>query len=342
MSWFMTEGKSSQHAIFSRTSDTRNVAGMPFTKKLGEKALDSITKKIDSILTKNGFRGESISENDGLYPLSLAEKGFVGKEFLSSPCKKALYFNEPCSLSVAIGGKDLISISSLLPGLAVSDTRNIASGAEELLDKELEFAYDEQVGYYSSIPKLCGSGTVFSVLLFLPAARLTGEISSMRTRCGECGASLEPAFIYPDNCGDLYNLSISPSHLANEVAAAEGFSALAEGIIGREISLERIIFEENAKIIVDGAWRAYAQLLYARRLDERDLLTLSSSVRFAFCASEGNGKLPPITVKDLNYLLGEGLNASVALSKQGCGSENECAEARAEFVSKVVYTAAGN
>ena len=342
MSWFMTEGKSSLHAIFSRTSYTRNVSGMPFPRKLGEKPLDSITKKIDGILTKNGFRGESISENDALYPLTLAEKGFGDKEFLFSPCKKSIYFNEPCSLSVALGGKDLISISSLLPGLAISDTRNIASGAEELLDKELEFAYDEHVGYYASTPELCGSGTVFSALLFLPAARLVGEISSITSRCSEFGASLLPAFTYPDNPGDMYAVSFSPSHFANEISAAEGFSALIEGIIAREISLERIIFEENAKIICDGAWRAYAQLLYARRLDERDLISLASAIRFALCMSEGTAKLPPITVKDLNYMLGEGLNSSVAHTKQSCASEEECAEIRAEIISKLVYTASGN
>ena len=338
----MTEGKSSNHAIFSKTVYTRNVSGMPFPRRLGEKALDSITKKIDGILQKNGFRCESISENDALYPLTLAEKGFVGKEFLFSDCKKSIYFNEPCSLSVALGGKDLISISSLLGGLAVPDTRNIASGAEELLDKELEFAYDEHVGYYSSSPALCGSGTLFSVLLFLPAARLMGEISQIRSKCAEFGAAFIPAFTYPDNCGDIYQVSFSPSHFADEISAAEGFSALAQGIIAREIALERIIFEENAKIIADGAWRAYAQLLYARRLDERDLISLSSSIRFAFCASEGNGKLPPITVKDLNYMLAEGLNASVAHTKQSCASEEECADIRAEIISKLVYTASGN
>ena len=342
MSWFMTEGKSSLHAIFSRTSYHRNISGLPFTKRMGDKSLESVTKKIDSLLTKNGFRAEGLPDGDELYRLSLAEKGFVGKEFLSSSAKKSIYFNEPCSLSVAIGGKDLISITSLLSGLAVSDTRNIASGAEELLDGELEFAYSEESGYYSAIPALCGSGAVFSVMLFLPGVKMSGEIASLRALCADGGALLEPAFIYPDNCGDLYSLSLSPSHLSNENTAAESFSALAEGIIDRENSIERMIFEENAKILIDNAWRAYAQLLYARRLDERDLLSLSSSVRFALCAAGDNAKLPPVGVKDLNYLLGEGLNASVALSRPGIGNDDEIAEARAETVSKLIYTASGS
>lgn len=342
MSWFTTEGKSSLHAIFSRTSYHRNLSGSPFTKRMGDKSLEAVAKKIDSLLTKNGFRAEGLPDTDELYRLSLAEKGFVGKEFLSSSTKKSIYFNEPCSLSVAIGGKDLISITSLLSGLAISDTRNIASGAEELLDGAFEFAYSEETGYYSSIPSLCGSGAVFSAMLYLPAAKTSGEIASLRASCADGGASLEPAFIYPDNCGDLYRLSLSPSHLSDENTAAESFSAIIEGIIEREISIERMIFEESAKIIIDNAWRAFAQLLYARRLDERDLLSLSSSVRFAICAASGNAKLPPLEVKELNYLLGEGLNASIALTRPNITSEDEIAEARAEIVSKLVYTASGS
>lgn len=341
MSWFTNEGKRPGHVIFSKTGYVRNVFGLPFTKKLGEKNTVSLHKKIDSILTKNGFRKEILPEGDSLHALSLAEKGFIDRDLLSATGSRAVYFNEPCSLSVAVGGRDIISIRSLLSGLAVSDTRNIASSVEELLDRELEFAYYDHLGYVSAIPSLCGSGAVFSSLLYLPALHSCGEIDTVRLLCAESGGRLEPAFTYPDNCGDLYTLSYSPSHLCDESAAAEGFSSLAESIVDRESELERMIFANSGKIIIDKAWRAYGQLLYARRLAEHEMLSLLSSVRFALAAADGDAKLPPFTVKDMNLILGEGLNASCALTRQTCASEEECQEARAEFVSKLLYTASG-
>ncbi len=342
MSWFTNEGKRPKHVIFSKAGYVRSIFGLPFTKRLGEKNTASLYKKIDSILTQNGFRKETLPDGYSLHALSLAEKGFIDRDLLSATGQRTVYFNEPCSLSVAIGGKDIISIRSLISGLAVSDARNIASGAEELLDRELEFAYYDHLGYVSAIPSLCGSGAVFSSLIYLPALHSCGEIDSIRLLCAESGSRLEPAFTYPDNCGDLYTLSYSPSYLCDEVAAAEGFSSLTESIVERESELERMIFSDSGKIIIDKAWRAYGQMLYARRLSEHDMLSLFSSIRFALCASDADAKLPPISTKDMNLLLGEGLNASCAFNRQSCASEEDCQEARAEFVSKLLYTASGN
>ena len=340
MSWFTTEGNLPHHVIFSKTTFVRNLFGMPFSKRLGDKNTDAFFKRADALLTKNGFHGDVITESEPLYPLSLAEKGFVDKGILTSNGRRAVYFNEPCSLSVALGGRDLITISSLLSGLAVSETANIASGAEELLDGEFEFAYKEQIGYVSSIPTLCGSGAVFSTLLFLPAIASSGEISRLRSAATKMCATIEPLFTYPDCPGDLYLLSHSPSHPCDEARSASGFSALVKSIIDREIALEGIMIENSGKIIIDKAWRAYGQLLYARRLEESDMLSLSSAIRLALAATDAKAKLPPVTIKDLNYMLGEGLNASVA-SASGCGSDEDVATSRAEIVSKMIYTSSG-
>ena len=128
--------------------------------------------------------------------------------------------------------------------------------------------------------------------------------------------------------------------LGKSSRAAEGFSALIEAIIDRETTLEGIIAEGNGRIIVDRAWRAYGQMLYARLLDESDLLTLSSALRFSLAATEGKAKLPPVTVKELNLILGECLNASITATS-GCNSDEEIATSRAEIVSKMIYTATG-
>ena len=338
MSWFTTEGKHPHHVIFSKTTFVRNLSGMPFTKKMGDKSIDSFFKKADALLSKNGFRSEILSESDPIYPLSLAEKGFIDKGMLMSSPRRAVYFNEPCSLSVSLGGRDLISISSLVSGLAMTETRNIATSAEELLDREFEFAYNEQTGYLSATASLCGSGAVFSALLFLPALTSQCEIADLRRSCAEQGMMLEPAFKYDG--GDLYFISHTPSHLCDEMQAAEGFSSLIEAIIDRETTLEGIVAEGNGRIIVDKAWRAYGQMLYARQLDESDMLTLSSALRFSLAATEGKAKLPPVTVKELNLMLGECLNASITATS-GCSSDEEIATSRAEAVSKMIYTATG-
>ena len=334
MSWYDTEGKCPYNAVYSKARYLRNVSGIPFPHRAGEKFIEPYLSKIDALLTKNGFRKESFSSPESPYLLSLAEKGFADADVLWGQGSRAIYFNEPCSLAVAVGGKDLISICSLLSGKAVSDTRNIASGAEELLDSEFEFAYTDHAGYISSIPSRCGSCAEFSVMLYLPALSESGEIGKTAILCRRESAILSPAFVYPE--GELFTLSHSPSHKQSEVCAAEGFEALVDKLIEEERALERIIFAEKSKIIIEKAWRAFGTLLYAKSLEEKELLELSSCIRFALSATDGQTKLPPIGIKELNFMLGEGLNASVIARKSGCASMEDCNALRAAAVSDLL------
>ena len=336
MSWYNTEGKCPHNAIFSKTRYLRNISGLPFPRRAGEKLLEPYFAKIDSLLSKNGFRKEAIPGGDSPQLFSLAEKGFVDAEFLASESTRAIYFNEPCSLAVAVGGKDLITICSLLSGRALTETRNIASGAEELLDGEFEFAYSDNTGYISHAPALCGSGAEFSVMLYLPALSQSGQIEKTERFCHRLSATLTPAFTYPD--GDLYTLSYSPSHNQDESAAAEGFDGFVGKLIEEERALERMIFAEKSKIIIEKAWRAYGILLYARHIDEKELLSLSSDIRFALSATDSQAKLPPVGIKDLNFMLAECLNASVIAKKGSSITEEDCRHARAEIVSGFLYS----
>lgn len=338
MSWYNTEGKSPCVAIYSRTRFFRNVSGIPFPHRAGEKLTEPYFTRIETLLHKNGFHKEQIGREERVKALSFAEKGFLSSDDPITRCD--IYFNEPCSLSVAVGGRDLISISSLLSGRAITDTRNIASSAEQLLDGELEFAYSEALGYISSSPHLCGTASEFSTLLFLPATEENGEIDRLTLFCRRFGAELSPTFSYND-CVSFYTLTSYPSRSLDETAAAVAFDALVTKIIDNEISLQRIIFSEKSRIIIDKAWRAFGTLLYARRLDEYDLLTLSSSIRFALSATDDHSKLPPLKITDLNFLLGECLNASIASRKSSAITTEELEKSRAEIVSGLLYEALG-
>ena len=337
MSWFENEGKFPLHVIFSQTRYIRNISGLPFYQKAEQKKRESVFSKIDDLLTQNGFRKESTTDTDPIYWGALAEKGFIDKDFLDSPFSRAIYFNEPCSLAVSLGGKEHVTIRSIVAGGAATDSRNIASGAEELLDRQFEFAYSESLGYLSSRPSLCGSGAEFSALLYLPSLKLNEKIETLRKECLLSGTSLSPLVASSDNVGDLYLLSYSPSHLCDESKAVVGFETLQSMIIEEEKCEERIIFAKSSKLIIDAAWRAYGVLLYAKQLGLSEMLSLSSSIRFALTTVEDKESLPPVNTTALNTLLGEGGDFSViAAGNNLCTSREDCDAYRAEFVSNLL------
>lgn len=336
MSWYNIEGNC-PHVLYSKTCYIRNVAGVPFSNKLGDKNREAIFKKADTILTKSGFSREDIAPGESVQALSFAEKGFAEGSFLRSDSARAIYFNEPCSLSISFGGQDLIAISSLLSGLSLTESRNIASGAEELLDRSIEFAYADGLGYLSPTPSNCGSGVIFSVLVYLPYLSESSEFDSLCRFGAESGIVISPAFTHHKT--DLFLLTYSPDSICDESAAAESFSAFVRSLIEREKEAEAIISEESGRIIIDRAWKAYGALRYAKLLNESEMLSLSAHIRLALTLSGGGEGLPPITAVVLNRLLGEHLNASTLLSHKSCKSENDLCRARAEAVSVLMSSA---
>lgn len=332
MSWFTSEGKSSHHVIRSQTRYVRNLADARFSRKAEQKLIDSFFDKAEALLVKNGFRKEILPEGALPEVIAFAEKGFIDRDFLRCEGRRSLFFNEPCNLAVSLGGSDLINIRSLLAGNAIAETRNIAAGAEELLDREFEFAYSDTLGYISHNPATCGSGVEFSSLLYLPSLKLNKNAETLRYQCAIIGARLFP--LLTDGDGDLYLLSHSPSPFSSEVHSAQAFSSLITRIVEDEAKAERIIFAEKDKIIIDRAWRAYGVLTNARMLSENEMLSLSSDVRFALAACEDATRLPPVSISALNLLLADGLNSSVIASCRECKSAADCDCARAEIVHK--------
>lgn len=334
MSWFTSEGKSPRHVIRSQTRYLRNLASARFPKKAEQKLIDSFFDKAEALLAKNGFRKENLPNGALPEVAAFAEKGFIDRDLLCFEGRRSLFFNEPCSLAVSLGGNDLIGIRSLLAGSAIAETRNIASGAEELLDREFEFAYSDTLGYLSSCPALCGSGVEFSSLVYLPSLRLNKSAEALRYQCALVGARLFP--FSTDSDSDLYLLSHSPAPFSSEANAARAFSALLSGIVENEARADRIIFAEGDKLIIDRAWRAYGVLTNARALSEGELLSLSSDLRLALAACDDSSALPPVNISVLNLLLAECLSSSVAASRRDCKSAADCDGARAEIIRKTL------
>ena len=334
MSWFNAEGKCPHHVIRSQTRYVRNPAGAPFQKRSAPKPTDQFFDKAEALLLKNGFRKENLPTGSLPEVAAFAEKGFIDRDFLNCVGRRALFFNEPCNLAVALGGGDLINVRSLLAGNAIAETRNIAAGAEELLDRELEFAYSETLGYISHSPELCGSGVEFSSLLYLPSLRMNKSSEALRYQCALIGARLFP--LMSDPSGDLYTLSHSPAPFSSELSAAQLFGALVTKIAEDEARAVRIIFSERDKIIIDQAWRAYGILTNAKLISEGEMLSLSSSIRIALSACDNASLLPPVSVTKLNLLLAEGLSSSVISVRRECKSDVDCDLARADVIHKML------
>jgi len=324
------------HVLFSRVRYVRNIAKQSFYPLIDQKRGAEVTARLDAILSKSGFHSERVAPGVSAQILSLSEKQFVSRDFVYSEKPRALYLNEPCNMIVSVGGDNYISISSVVSGAAISEARNMAAGAEELIDREIAFAYLEGIGYLSPNPLECGAGLEFSACLYLPSLRISGLFPSLSHSLSLIGLSLCPMFDGKDNAGDLYTVSYIPHYLCDEGAAAEFFSDTLLSLVEKEKARLGIISKNDDKNIFDRARRALGSLIYCTTLTEREMMSLISDIRLSVCSADvTDGALPGI--QTLNYLSVEGLSASVVASaKEKCLSQDDCSHARATFVSSYI------
>ncbi len=336
MSWYNTQGPSGDHVLFSKVRYIRNIAKQSFYPLADAKRGSEAFSRLDSILQKNGFRGERLG--GGITPqiLSLAEKQFVESDFVYSDKPRALYLNEPCNLIVSLGGENYINITSVISGANIGEARNMASGAEELIDREISFAYTEGIGYLSPSPSDCGSGVELSSALYLPSLRLSDVRDTLFFSLSALGMSLRPMFTTKENEGDLYILSYKPHYLSCEESATEHFARTVSLIVENEKRRLCMITKNIDKNIFNSARRALGVLLYSDTLSEQEMLRLFSEIRLCLSTSEsGIDSLPKI--QSINYLTAEGLSASTVVSaKEKCESHEECDKARAALVKEYI------
>ena len=283
MSWFNTDGKMSENILFSKFTYTRNLSGLLFSGNQPKQIADVIAR-VEAILKKNGFHACKIEKSAKSTAMSYCEKQYVEQDFCSFPYDKAIFFNEPCSLSVSVGGSNLINIYAILPGASVRDAYKISSSAEEMLDSELDFAYDEELGYLSPIPSMCGSGIRISCALYLPQLSRAGKIPSLCRSLSELGISLYPLFSQGAS-GDIYVMTYSPAQFSREEACVDIFEKLMLDVISLE--KEELKALEAGKIfnIAESGSRALGILAYAHSLSEEELISLVSEIRL--CLSAG-------------------------------------------------------
>ena len=343
MPWYTNEGKDPHHSLRTDTQYMRNFAALAFRSRAAENQKRALLGELEKLLEANGFKKEAIPQSTP-HRLSYVEKGYLdtyGFAFddnraLNDSFDCSLYFNEPCSLAVTIGGRDLLTIRALLPGRAIKEAQSIASEAEELFDKKFEFAYSERFGYLSPSLERCGSGEIMSVVLFLPALSLSDEIFTLSRHCQGFGATLSPMFKHKGNPGDLYTVAYSPHHLCDRKAASSGFDALISNIISKEKQYEGIIFSERSKIIIDKAYRALGSLLYARRMSEDEMLAHLSSLRLLCAAYPDKKDEQALPLQKINILFAECLNASVASFDSNIRTQDELEEMRSLRIKELL------
>lgn len=323
--------------ITTRVRLARNLKNYPFPCKLSAQGREEVIEKVrDAVKNSNSVLADDfsfikMSEVDPRRSVSLVEKRLVSPEFISDNTGRALLLSTDESLSIMINEEDHIRLQVITKGLSLEQAYDTADKLDTLLDENLDFAFDEKLGYLTQCPTNLGTGMRASVMLHLPAleksraiSRIAGNLSKLGlTIRGAHGEGTEPK-------GALYQLSNQVTLGISEQAAIENL---------KNITLQLVAQEEQARErlcqsmdVQDTIARSMGILKYAKLISHDEALKLLSNVRLGAIAG-----LLDADVEAIDRLMTDVEPATLSVSAGKNLTPQERDTERAKLIQRVLH-----
>lgn len=277
--------------ISTRIRLARNLKDYPFPCKLNSQGREKVIEKVRDAVKKSNspvasdFSFIKMSELTSSQSVSLVEKRLVSPEFISDTDGRALLISKDECFSIMINEEDHIRLQVITKGLSLEQAYDTADKLDTLLDENLDFAFDEKLGYLTQCPTNLGTGMRASVMLHLPALeksrainRIAGNLSKLGlTIRGAHGEGTEPK-------GALYQLSNQVTLGISEKAAIENLKNITEQLIAQENQArERLCSSID---IQDAISRSLGILRSALVISHDEALKLLSNVRLGIVSKQ--------------------------------------------------------
>lgn len=277
--------------ISTRIRLARNLKDYPFPCKLNSQGREKVIEKVRDAVKKSNspvasdFSFIRMSELTSSQSVSLVEKRLVSPEFISETDGRALLISKDECFSIMINEEDHIRLQVITKGLSLEQAYDTADKLDTLLDENLDFAFDEKLGYLTQCPTNLGTGMRASVMIHLPAleksraiSRIAGNLSKLGlTIRGAHGEGTEPK-------GALYQLSNQVTLGISEKAAIENLKNITEQLIAQENQArERLCSSID---IQDAISRSLGILRSALVISHDEALKLLSNVRLGIVSKQ--------------------------------------------------------
>lgn len=276
---WMRPSKEDDIVISTRIRLARNFAHQAFPRKQNEEAAKATSEKVAAILQQRDFAYFTMEQLTPLQRLVLVEKHMISP-LLAKRKFGSVLLQQDETISVMVNEEDHLRIQSLQPGLQLKEAYDAAAAIDELLEQQIDYAYDEQFGYLTACPTNTGTGLRASVMLHLPALTLTNEMKQLIQTMPRLGMVVRGIYGEgSENLGNMYQVSNQMTLGKSEADILADLQAVTEKIIAREKEAREQLLYKAATALEDRIFRSLGTLRYARTVSSEEAATCLSNVR---------------------------------------------------------------
>ena len=302
--WLRGSGPMSEIVISSRIRLARNIAAYPFLTRATRGQRQALERKVrDTIL------GAQISPQAFYVDLEQApevdrqlmvERHLISKPHASAEGARGVAIAEDETVSIMVNEEDHLRIQVLRSGLQLEEAWEQINGIDDKIESKLDFAFHPRFGYLTACPTNVGTGIRVSVMLHLPALKLTGEIEKVFRAAKEMRLAVRGLYGEgTEATGDFYQISNQTTLGKTEDEIISEFKLqVIPKIIDYEHHARRTLLNDRTVALDDKVCRALGILKSARLLASEETLFLLSHLRMGV----NLGRIKNIDLRTLNEL----------------------------------------
>ncbi len=283
--WLRDDGPDSDVAISSRVRLARNLSGFPFVSRATNHDLRNVVAACSRVAEKSFSADETdfidfvdISGDDARF---LQERLVVSREFVEAGERpRALLLEKRENFCAMVNEEDHLRLQATASGFALRDLWKKVDKLDDAFEAELDYAFDEKLGYLTACPSNVGTGIRASVMLHLPALIETNEIEKVLRGLQKMNLAVRGIYgEWSRVLGEFFQISNQATLGTSEEEIIEQLSEVIPCVINYERQARQTMLEKDRDGAMDRCYRAFALLKSARAITMEEAMTHLSSVR---------------------------------------------------------------
>lgn len=298
--WMKGTGPESDIVIGSRVRLARNLFQNPFPSIADRDARAAVlaeAKKaiVDPVDELKDFELFEMSDVRTVDRHLLVEKHLVSPALIRDTKHKAVVLRKDESVSIMINEEDHFRIQALFPGLAPMDAWQLSSDVDDALSRQIDYAFDNEIGYLTACPTNVGTGLRASIMMHLPALSMTDQMKKVIGAVTQFGLAVRGIYGEgTDVVGNIYQLSnqITLGHTEEEII--RHLHNVTMQVIDQERTARKKVLSEGRLTLEDRVFRSLGVLSNARMITSNEAMQRLSDVRLGIDLQLVTGLQPRI------------------------------------------------
>jgi protein arginine kinase len=301
--WLRGSGPEVDIVLSSRIRLARNLADFPFVSRASAHEKTELVRLLRGHVETARLRPDMTFVDIG--PLSdldcqmLVERHLISREHAASDGSRGVMFSDDENLSLMINEEDHLRIQVMRSGMDLMTAWEEIDAVDDSLDRQVNYAFHERLGYLTACPTNVGTGLRASVMLHLPALVITKQIEKVFRALAKINLAVRGLHGEGSQAsGDFYQISNQVTLGKSETDLLETINGVIPQIIHYERTAREALVNEGRESLHDRVSRAFGILKTAQKISSEETMHLLSSVRMGVHL----GLLDDLAIENVNSL----------------------------------------